>query len=128
MVVHLGVAEAINLGDTDLGVAMVSAISSTTAWAVGYPTVAGKQVVFGKLLSGGSYWTTQNTASYNSSGSFTNVVHFWDENYGFAQGDPIGGEYELYVTSDGGNNWEAVPGEIFLTQVEVSMVTLVKLK
>ena len=90
---------------------MVSAISSTTAWAVGYPTAAGQTGGIWKTTSGGSNWTRQNTASYNSSGSFTNVVHFWDENYGFAQGDPIGGEYELYVTSDGGNNWEAVPGE-----------------
>jgi len=100
----------INIGDTDLGIAMVSAISSTTAWAVGYPTAAGQTGGIWKTTSGGSNWTRQNTASYNSSGSFTNVVHFWDENYGFAQGDPIGGEYELYVTSDGGDNWESVPG------------------
>ena len=101
----------INLGDTNLGIAMISAISSTTAWVVGYPTAAGQTGGIWKTTNGGSSWTRQNTASYNSSGSFTNVVYFWDENYGFAQGDPIGGEYELYVTSDGGNNWEAVPGE-----------------
>ena len=101
---------SINLGDTDLGVAMVSAISSTTAWAVGYPTVAGDIGGIWKTTNGGTTWSRQDSASYNSSGSFTNVVHFWDENYGFAQGDPIGGEYELYVTSDGGDNWEAVPG------------------
>ena len=101
---------SINLGDADLGVAMVSAISSTTAWAVGYPTVAGDIGGIWKTTNGGTTWSRQDSASYNSSGSFTNVVHFWDENYGFAQGDPIGGEYELYVTSDGGNNWEAIPG------------------
>jgi photosystem II stability/assembly factor-like uncharacterized protein len=101
----------INLGDTNLGIAMINAVSSTTAWVVGYPTAAGQTGGIWKTTNGGSSWTRQNTASYNSSGSFTNVVHFWDENYGFAQGDPIGGEYELYVTSDGGNNWEAVPGE-----------------
>jgi photosystem II stability/assembly factor-like uncharacterized protein len=100
----------INLGDTNLGIAMINAISSTTAWVVGYPTAAGQTGGIWKTTNGGSSWTRQNSASYNSSGSFTNVVHFWDENYGFAQGDPIGGEYELYVTSDGGNNWEAVPG------------------
>ena len=101
----------INLGDTNLGIAMINAISSTTAWVVGYPTAAGQTGGIWKTINGGSSWTRQNTASYNSSGSFTNVVYFWDENYGFAQGDPIGGEYELYVTSDGGNNWEAVPGQ-----------------
>ena len=100
----------INLGDTDLGIAMVSAISSTTAWAVGYPTVAGDIGGIWKTTNGGTTWSRQDSASYNSTGSFTNVVHFWDENYGFAQGDPIGGEYELYITSDGGDNWESVPG------------------
>ena len=100
----------INLGDTDLGIAMICAISSTTAWAVGYPRVSGDVGGIWKTTNGGISWDRQDSASYNSSGSFSNVVHFWDENYGFAQGDPIGGEYELYVTSDGGNNWEAVPG------------------
>ena len=99
----------INLGNTDLGVAMVSAISSTIAWAVGYPTIGGDVGGIWKTTNGGNSWTRQDSASYNSTGSFTNVVYFWDENYGFAQGDPIGGEYELYVTSDGGDNWEAVP-------------------
>ena len=100
----------IDLGDTDLGVAMVSAISSSTAWAVGYPKVGGDIGGIWKTTNGGTSWTRQDSASYNSTGSFTNVVHFWDENYGFAQGDPIAGEYELYVTSNGGDNWEAVPG------------------
>ena len=100
----------INLGDTDLGIAMICAISSTTAWAVGYPRVSGDIGGIWKTTNGGITWNRQDSASYNSSGSFSNVVHFWDENYGFAQGDPIGGEYELYVTSNGGDNWEAVPG------------------
>ena len=52
----------------------------------------------------------QNSANYNSSESFANVVYFWDENTGFAQGDPIGGEFELYVTANGGDNWNPVPG------------------
>ena len=39
------------------------------------------------------------------SSSFANVVYFWDENTGFAQGDPINGEFELYVTENGGDNW-----------------------
>ena len=38
-------------------------------------------------------------------GAFPNVVYFWDENIGFAQGDPVDGEYELYTTVDGGENW-----------------------
>ena len=100
----------IDLGDTDLGVAMVSAISSSTAWAVGYPKVAGDIGGIWKTTNGGASWTRQDSAFYNFTGSFTNVVHFWDENYGFAQGDPIAGEYELYVTSNGGDNWEAVAG------------------
>jgi len=42
--------------------------------------------------------------------SFFNVVHFFDENNGIVQGDPVNGEFEIYVTSDGGDTWTAIDG------------------
>ena len=63
-----------------------------------------------KTTDGGQSWSRQDSANYNTSSSFANVVYFWDENVGLSQGDPINGEFELYVTSDGGNNWNQVPG------------------
>ena len=63
-----------------------------------------------KTDDGGLNWFRQNSANYDTSSSFANVVYFWDENVGFAQGDPINGEFELYVTENGGDNWTQVPG------------------
>ncbi|MEA3446863.1 MAG: C10 family peptidase [Bacteroidota bacterium] len=100
----------IDLGDTDLGIAMITAISETTAWIVAYPTGAGQTGGIWKTTDGGSNWTRQNSASYSDASSFSNVVYFWDENNGFCQGDPINGDFELYTTTDGGSNWTLVPG------------------
>ncbi len=30
--------------------------------------------------------------------------------YGVAQGDPVSGEYEIYVTTNGGEAWTPIPG------------------
>lgn len=101
---------AINLGNTGLGIAMIHGISSTTAWVAAYPNAGGQTGGIWKTTNGGTTWTRQNSALYNNAASFTNVVHFWDANEGFCQGDPINGEFELYRTTNGGTTWTAVPG------------------
>src|SRR5690606_21620013 len=35
-------------------------------------------------------------------------IYFWDANNGFSAGDPVGGVFEMYQTTDGGNTWNAV--------------------
>lgn len=102
----------IDVGDVDLGISMITAIDDQTAWLVAYPQQAGDVGGIWKTTDGGSTWNRQNSATYNdaSGASFSNVVHFWDANNGFCQGDPINGEYELYTTTDGGANWNLVPG------------------
>nr|MDA3820725.1 C10 family peptidase [Candidatus Delongbacteria bacterium] len=100
----------IDLGDTGLGIAMITAINETTAWIVAFPTGTGQTGGVWKTTDGGTNWTRQNSASYNDASSFSNVVYFWDENNGFCQGDPINGDFELYTTTDGGSNWNLVAG------------------
>lgn len=87
-------------------------ISATTAWIVS--SGAGSQNGIWKSTNAGTTWTKQATASFNTTGivgpSFANVVHFWDENNGFAAGDPFGTtaanlKFEMYTTSNGGTNW-----------------------
>jgi len=59
---------------------------------------------------GGATWAKQTTASFNNSASFPNCVHFFNENDGWAMGDPVSGEYEIYTTTNGGTNWTQVAG------------------
>lgn len=98
----------IDVGSSAAGIAMIHAISETTAWVVAYPQSGSDQGIF-KTTDGGATWAKQPTALYTDPVSFVNVVYFWDENVGFCQGDPIDGYYELYTTTDGGNNWTRVP-------------------
>ncbi len=100
----------INIGNTALGVSMIYAIDANTAWLAAYPNAAGQIGGIWKTTNGGTTWLRQNSATYNNAASFTNVVHFWDANNGFCQGDPINSEFEIYTTTNGGTNWTAVPG------------------
>ena len=100
----------IDIGNEMLGISMIHAYDENTAWLVAYPTGLNMNGGIFKTTDGGISWSRQDSANYNTSSSFANVVYFWDENIGFAQGDPINGEFELYVTSDGGSNWNQVPG------------------
>ncbi|MBN1968013.1 MAG: T9SS type A sorting domain-containing protein [Candidatus Delongbacteria bacterium] len=89
-------------------IAMIQGLSETKAVvAIHSATTQGIYMT----TDGGDSWTRQESADFNLSGSFPNVVHFFDENNGFAQGDPVGGYYELYTTTDGGENWTRVPTE-----------------
>ena len=104
-------SSVIDIGNTNLGISMIHGYDELTAWLVAYPRAANQFGGIFKTIDGGQTWTRQNSASYDTSSSFANVVYFWDDNIGFAQGDPINGDFELYVTSDGGNNWQQVPGD-----------------
>lgn len=99
----------INVGNSGLGISMVHGIDADNAWVVAYPTAGGQVGGVWKTGNAGSTWTKQTTASFTNAASFANVVHFWDANNGFCQGDPINGEFELYTTTNGGVNWTLVP-------------------
>jgi PKD repeat protein len=103
-------ASNINVGNTALGISMITALDANTAWLAAYPTGGGQTGGIWKTTNGGTNWTRQNSATYSNAASFTNVVHFWNANDGFCQGDPINGEFELYTTTDGGTNWNLVAG------------------
>ena len=99
-------ATQINTAPTGGDAAMVFAIDGNKAWV---PIHTGNPQGIYYTDDGGSSWVRQESADYNLTGSFPNVVHFFNENDGFAQGDPVGGYYELYTTADGGANWTRVP-------------------
>ena len=86
------------------GLSMMFAIDANTCWAI-FNTGANQGLY--KTTDGGTTWTKKGGV-YGAS-SFANVVHFFNDNDGFAQGDPIGGYFELYTTNDGGESWTRVP-------------------
>lgn len=88
------------------GLSQLFAIDANTCWAV-FNTGADQGLY--KTEDGGATWEKKGTAY--GSGSFTNVIHFFNDNDGFAQGDPVDGYYELYTTDDGGESWTRVPEE-----------------
>ncbi len=103
------VSGSINIGNIFLGIGNIHAQSATVAYITAYDRKSGPNGGVWKTIDGGLTWTKQVTALYNSSSSFPNFVHFWDVNNGFTMGDPAGGYYEVYTTSNGGVNWSRVP-------------------
>ena len=61
-----------------------------------------------KTTDGGTTWTAA-TGVFNNALSFPNVIHFFDQNNGVAMGDPVEGYFEIYTTTNGGDNWVRVP-------------------
>ena len=92
----------------------ISAINATTAYIATAPS-SGAVSANGvwKTTDAGVTWTKQANA-YNpaASLSFANHVYFWDANNGWTSGDPVGGKFEMYKTSNGGTTWTAVPGAL----------------
>jgi len=99
-----GPAAAATIGD-------MHPISATTAWIVS--SGSGSQNGIWKSTNAGTTWTKQTTASFSTSVSFANVVHFWDENNGFCAGDPFqtgsNQRFEMYTTTNGGTTWVNIP-------------------
>ena len=89
---------------------MICAIDENTAFVPLYRSSGALPQGIYATHDGGATWAQQTTASFSNAASFPNVVHFFDANNGFCQGDPINGDFELYTTTDGGTNWTLVPG------------------
>jgi photosystem II stability/assembly factor-like uncharacterized protein len=84
------------------GLSQLFAIDATTCWAL-FNTGATQGIY--KTTNGGTTWAKVGTA-YGSA-SFADAMGFFDANNGFAIGDPNGGYFEIYTTSDGGATWSA---------------------
>ncbi len=90
------------------GMSMICAIDGLTAWVPLYDTVNNGGVLL-KTSDGGATWVPKNTAAFAAPDGFPNVVHFFSASEGFCMGDPNGGYFEIYTTTDGGDTWTRVP-------------------
>jgi len=94
-------AGTFNAGD---GLSQLFAISANVCWAV-FNTGATQGLY--KTTDGGATWTKKGGVFNNS--SFADAMHFFNDNDGWAMGDPVGGYFEIYTTTDGGETWTRVP-------------------
>jgi hypothetical protein len=98
----------INMGNPLLEINNLCPVSATTAWVSALIPADGNGVIY-KTMDGGATWNQQLSTAFITTGeSFLKSVYFFNANDGVAYGDPVGGEYEIYTTADGGNNWTAV--------------------
>jgi hypothetical protein len=58
---------------------------------------------------GGITWQREASNAYTDAASFPDAIKFFDSQNGVIFGDPHNGYFEIYTTSDGGNNWNRVP-------------------
>lgn len=88
---------------------MLAAIDANTAFAAMF--MSDEQQQKSGLMStydGGLTWN-KIPGLFTNSVSFANVVCFWENGRGFAQGDPVSGYFEVYTTADSGRTWSRVP-------------------
>lgn len=90
-----------NTGLPNVSLYGISALDTSKCW-VG--TVDGRIYY---TSNGGFAWTLQLTVS----GSFSNGIKMFNENYGVFYGDPTGSgqPYQFRVTNNGGTNWNLAP-------------------
>ena len=88
--------------------ASISAVSAAKAWIVAYHEIDDGSAIF-NTSDGGQTWIRQATTAFSNANSFANVIHMFNENEGFCQGDPITGKFEIYTTQNGGATWNLIP-------------------
>lgn len=111
----------INVGNAALGISSIAPTSATTAHVMASPSATSGNALGGVwgTTDGGVTWNKETTAAFNSTGSFPNMVYFFNANDGVTMGDPVGGNFEIYTTTNGGALWNRVPiGQIAATDGE----------
>jgi photosystem II stability/assembly factor-like uncharacterized protein len=81
-------------------------VSATTAYIARFDTTEIARII--KTTDGGLSWFTQ-TSAFGNPTSWIDYIYFFDDANGFAFGDPIEGYFEIYTTTNGGENWIRVP-------------------
>lgn len=91
--------------------ANLDGIDGSTAWVSAYMKASGNMGAVHQTTNSGATWTNMTPAGgYTNAASFVNLVNFVTPSVGIIQGDPVGGEYEIWRTTNGGASFTKVPG------------------
>lgn len=90
-------------------VANITAIDGNVAWLSGLDGGGGGSKIL-KTVDGGATWAEQTSAAWDPVASWADFVYFKSPAVGIAMGDPRNGEFEIYITANGGQFWTPVPG------------------
>ncbi|MBP1657462.1 MAG: hypothetical protein H6Q31_2063 [Bacteroidetes bacterium] len=94
------------LGPTPVS-SSITAVDALIAW-IAFSSASVGGGVF-RTTNGGVDWIRQTTAF--GSGGEPRFVKFFDAQNGLAVGNPNGGYWEIYTTTNGGDNWSRVPSD-----------------
>lgn len=86
----------------------ICALNDQKAYIAAYRKTLGGGAAF-KTTDGGVNWVKITSTEYSDAASFPNTVHFFNDNDGILLGDPLGGYFEIYTTTNGGTDWARVP-------------------
>jgi len=93
----------------------ISGVDANNAWAAGTDSNYASYIM--RTEDGGTTWTPTLGSEFSGPNSYVDFVHFWDAQNGIAMGDPAESDselnpfWEIYTTSDGGQNWNRVGSE-----------------
>ncbi len=92
----------------------IEVISSNHAFAASSDGTSG---FFIETIDGGATWFN-NELAFTPGSSWVDGVEFFDATRGFAYGDPQGGSFEIWYTTDAGETWTRSTSEILTTATE----------
>jgi hypothetical protein len=86
----------------------VAATTAKTVHVIGWNYATGGGNIF-RSSDGGITWQREAANAYTDAASFPDAIKFFNPANGVIIGDPVNGSFEMYTTSDGGDNWNRVP-------------------
>lgn len=91
--------------------ANLDAVNGTTAWVSAYMKAGQNKGAIHQTTNSGTTWTNMTpVGAYTNNASFANIVTFLTPSVGITMGDPVGGEFEIWRTTNGGGAWTKLPG------------------